>query len=178
MKLGAKIFGALSGILILYLLIGLFLPGTWEAQATATLSAPPEVVFPYLNRVDKWLEWNPMPASGMEAVGPPAGVGAALEWDDPQYGSGRFRIVEAEVNSKVEYQVQVEGGRLEIQGTLQLNPHHSGSRLQWVERGDFGWNPLLGYAARGMAASQGEAMRANLDTLAARLQERNSGTER
>ena len=47
MKLGAKIFGALSGVLILYLVLGLLLPGRWEAEAEAVLPAPPSTVFPF-----------------------------------------------------------------------------------------------------------------------------------
>jgi len=168
-KLGAKIFGALSGILLLYLLVGLILPGTWEAEVETTLSAPPEAVFPYLSQIDRWLEWNPMPESGMEKVGPPSGAGAGLEWDDPQYGSGRMTILESQENGKVVYRVEVEGGRLQIRGILELMPEGTGSRLRWTEQGDFGWNPLMGYAARGMAGSQGEAMRASLDSLAARI---------
>jgi uncharacterized protein YndB with AHSA1/START domain len=171
MKLGAKIFGALSGILLLYLLVGLILPGTWEAEVEATLPAPPETVFPYLSQVDLWLEWNPIPASGMESTGPSAGVGAGLEWNDPQYGSGHMTILESRKNEGVVYAVQIEGGRLQIEGTLSLSPQGTGSRLVWRERGDFGWNPLMGYAARGMAGSQGEAMRANLDSLTVRLRE-------
>jgi hypothetical protein len=176
MKVGAKIFGVLSGILILYLIIGFILPGTWEAEVEATFPNPPESIFPYFDRVDRWLLWNPMPASGFEAVGPPEGVGSGLEWDDPQYGSGSFEILVSEPDSLVEYEVLVEGGRLRIHGILTLSPDGTGSRLHWTERGDFGWNPLMGYAARGMATSQAEAMTANLDSLAIRL--RTGSTDR
>ena len=70
-----------------------------------------------------------------------------------------------------EYEVQVEGGALEIRGVLSLSPEGGGVRLLWSERGDFGWNPLMGYAARGMGASQEEAMRSNLKTLQGLLDE-------
>ncbi len=165
MKLGAKIFGALSGVLILYLLLGLLLPGRWEAEADMVLHAPPSALFPYLNRMDRWVLWNPGPESGSEFVGPVEGVGAGLQWDDRQYGEGRLLILVSEADARVEYEVQVEGGSLTIHGVISLSPEGDGTRLQWTERGDFGWNPLMGYAARGISASQGEAMRWKLETL-------------
>jgi hypothetical protein len=164
-KLGLKIFGALSGVLILFLLLGLLLPGTWEAEADTFLPAPPPTVFPFVNRMDQWVDWNPMPESGSEFLGPAEGVGAGLHWDDPQYGEGRVQILTSEADQRVEYEVSVEGGSLRIHGAFSLSPEEGGTRVHWTERGDFGWNPLMGYAARGMSASQGVAMRSSLETL-------------
>ena len=81
-------------------------------------------------------------------------MGAGLHWDDPQYGEGRVRILVSESGHPGGVLVLVEGGSLEIQGCLLPRPAGAGTRLHWVETGDFGWNPLMGYAARGMAASQ------------------------
>jgi hypothetical protein len=145
LKLGAKIFGALSGVLILYLLMGVLLPGTWEAEVDAVVPAPPDSVFPFLNRPDQWVLWNAMPESGSSYVGPAEGAGSGLDWDDPRYGKGTYRVLLSDPGNLV---------------------------VRWLERGDFGRNPLMGYAARGMAGSQGEAMRANLDSLTALLERR------
>lgn len=165
MRLGAKIFGILSGVLILYLLLGLLLPSTWEARSEAFLPSPPSAVFPFLNRADRWVQWNAMPESGTEVVGPEAGVGSGIQWNDPQYGKGQLRISATVADSLVEYDVEIEGGSLEVHGVLSLQPQGSGSHVLWVERGDFGWNPLMGYAARGMGTSQAEAMHWNLERL-------------
>lgn len=165
MRVGAKIFGALAGILLLFLLVGLLLPGTWRAQEEVLLPAPPSSVFPFLNRLSAWDLWTPFPDTGLEGFGPPEGVGAGLRWDDPRYGGGEARIVRSVENAEVGYEVEVDGGALRIHGVLTLEAEGGGTRLQWVEEGDFGWNPLMGYAARGMAESQGEAMRSSLETL-------------
>ncbi len=169
MKLGAKIFGILSGVLILYLLWGLLLPGTWEAEADTVLPAAPSMVFPFVNRIDSLVLWNLMPESGSEFLGPAEGVGAGLRWDDPQYGEGQFQIQVSQAETRVEYEVLVEGGSLRINGIFSLSREGGGTRLHWAEKGDFGWNPLMGYAARGMGAAQSEAMRSSLETLRSRL---------
>lgn len=165
MKLGARIFGVLAGILLLFLLVGLLLPGTWSAGEEALLPAPPSSVFPLLNRLSAWDLWTPFPDTGLEWFGPPEGVGAGLRWDDPGYGKGEARIVRSVEGAEVRYEVEVEGGALRIHGVLTLEAEGVGTRLRWVEEGDFGWNPLMGYAARGMADSQGKAMKASLERL-------------
>jgi hypothetical protein len=170
-KLGAKIFGALAGVLILYLGIGFLLPGTWYAQVEKRLEASPEEVFPFLRSPEQWVRWNAMPETGSAFVGPLEGVGAGLDWDDPRYGSGSFRITRCEPFEFLEYEVLIESGSLTILGSVRLEADGEGSRMTWEESGDFGRNPLMGYAARGMGASQAEAMEAGLDSLTALLQE-------
>ena len=165
MKLGAKIFGALGCVLILYLLVGFLMPGTWTAKHEAFVSSPPSEVFPLLNRMDGWQLWAPMPESGSELFGPREGVGAGIRWADPQYGKGQIRITRSLANTEVAYSVDVEGGALLIAGVFTLTPQGSGTQIKWTEAGDFGWNPLMGYAARGMGPSQTEAMRASMEQL-------------
>ncbi len=165
MKLGAKILGILSGTLLLYLLVGFLLPGTWQAEASRDLAYPPEAVFPHLNRMESWTHWTAMPDSGTTLFGPAEGPGAGLRWDDPRYGSGHARITENRPGRSVEYRVEIQGGALKVRGILSLTPLATGSRIHWVEEGDFGWSPLMGYAARGMASSQNEAMEAGLGRL-------------
>lgn len=171
MKIGFKIFGGLSAVLLLFLLGGILLPGTWEAEVEADLPAPPTTVYRYLDRPEEWIRWNSLPETGAEFLEPDSGVGSGLAWDDPQYGRGRFVILTAEPPHRMEYEVSIEEGRLMILGFIRLSASGGGSRLEWREVGDFGWNPLMGYAARGMTESQIAAMEASLETLRYLLRE-------
>jgi hypothetical protein len=175
-KLGAKVFGLLSGILVVYLLVGLLLPRSWRAEADSLVPAPPSSVFPLVNRLSSWASWTHVPETGLEAFGPPTGVGAGVRWDDPRYGAGEVRIVGSEEDRMVEYEVIVENGALTIHGSITLEPEGVGTRVRWVEEGDFGWNPLLGYAARGMSSSQAETMRQSLRMLSEEVQTHRSGS--
>ena len=55
-------------------------------------------------------------------------------------------------------------------GDVTLSPAEGGgTRMEWQERGDFGWNPLLSFMALGMSRMQGEEMSKSLDALEALL---------
>jgi uncharacterized protein YndB with AHSA1/START domain len=175
MKLGARVFGAVALLLLLFLLVGLLLPGRWEARTEAILPRPPEDVFPYLTEMRAWTRWNSMPDSGLTVVGPASGKGAGLRWNDPRYGSGEMRVVRSRPPRELRYEVAMEGGDLQVRGSILLEGRDGRTRLEWTEAGDFGWNPLLGYAARGMARSQARAMDESLASLASLLEEEGEG---
>jgi hypothetical protein len=170
MKLGAKVFGVLAGLSGLFLVIGFLLPGTWTAQVDTTLPGPPVDIFPYFNRMSLWPRWSTLPETGIEFFGGAEGVGAGLRWDDPQIGRGELRIIESRVAESVAYEVSVEGGTIRIKGSVRLSASVEGTEVIWREEGDFGRNPLLGYAALGMSESQAMSMQAALDSLRLRLQ--------
>jgi len=174
-KLGAKIFGILSLSLLGYLLLGLLLPGTWEAEVEQVVPASPSRTFSLINNLGAWSSWSPMPEAGVSTFGAEEGAGAGLRWDDPRYGQGEVRILKSQANRSVEYRVEVEGGKLTILGSMTLDSLPHGTRVRWREEGDFGWNPLLGYAARGMQKSQGTAMAESLGTLSRILEEGQEG---
>jgi hypothetical protein len=66
----------------------------------------------------------------------------------------------------VSYRVDVEGGSIRILGWIILEPSGDSTRITWREDGDFGRNPLLGFAARSMPESQGAQMKQSLERLA------------
>jgi hypothetical protein len=166
-SVGVRVLGAGAALLFLFLAVGFALPGTWSAERTALLSTPPEVLFPLLERPAAWRDWTSWPDAGLVSVGPDAGVGAALAWDDAELGDGRFEIVEAVAPSRVRYRVEVQGGTLRTEGTFTLAAEGGGSRVTWREEGDFGWNPLLGYWALFMEKAQGQELEKALARLEA-----------
>ncbi len=166
-SVGVRLLGAGAALLLLFLGLGFALPGTWAAERTAVLSAPPEVLFPLLERPAAWSAWTAWPDSGLAAGGPERGVGARLAWDSRDLGSGSFEIVEAVAATRVRYRVAVQGGSMRTDGTFTLAREGSGSRVTWREEGDFGWNPLMGYWALLMGRAQGR----ELEKALARLEE-------
>lgn len=173
----ARVFGAIAALLILFLLVGVILPGNWSAEESVVIEAAPSEVFPWVSSVSRWETWtNPWPEG--ESTGPDEGEGATRTWSDPAFGDGSFTIVRSEPPRIVEYEVRVEGvlnwgGRLTLEpveagesaAANDAMPDETSTRLTWSESGDFGRNPLMGYMARRMSDSQGQELARGLEKL-------------
>jgi hypothetical protein len=59
----------------------------------------------------------------------------------------------------------VEDGSVRVEGRIGLAPVAGGTRIRWSEKGDFGWNPLLGWTALGVEERQGRAIERALEGL-------------
>lgn len=152
-------------LLLAFVAVGVLLPGRWSVQRAVTVGVSPDSAFAALRRAERWRSWMPWP-EGAEAVGDSAaGPGAGFRWDDPLYGSGRFVLTETDAPRLVAYEVSVEEGTVRIRGRIRLEPEDGGTRIEWSEAGDFGWNPILGYTALTMDERQG----AQLEEVLARL---------
>jgi len=148
-----------------FLLVGYLLPGDWDAEASAQLQAPPEVVYSFLDSPAGWQRWTPWPESGVEHSGPERGAGASLAWNDPDLGSGSFTIAGATPPSGVTYSVLIDDGAIRAEGSVDVVAEDGGSRVTWREHGDFGWNPLMGYWALSMGRAQTDELNKGLDRL-------------
>jgi uncharacterized protein YndB with AHSA1/START domain len=162
-----KVLWSAVALLCTGLLVGFLLPGTWQAQRSVTIPAPPERVFPLVDSPKSWGEWAPLGDVKATFEGPEHGAGATRRWDDPQVGDGVFTIVSADAGRSVAYHVAVQQGKMTTDGTITLQPAAGGTLVTWSEHGDFGHNPLLGYIARNMDKTQGAEMEGALKPLTA-----------
>ncbi len=160
-----RIVGAAAVLLVLFLVVGYLLPGRWSVERSHRIAAEPAEIFPYLNTVALWDAWTPWAEVEAEPVGPPAGVGAGREWNDPRYGQGSFRITGSDPDREVRYRVSVEEGSAVIRGRIRLDPEPQGTVVRWTEEGDFGGNPLLGWTALFVGDDQGRALEESLRRL-------------
>lgn len=165
-SLGARVLGTGAGLLLLFLLVGFLLSGRWEADRTLLIDAAPERIFAFLESPRGWRAWTPWPDSGLVTSGPPTGQGARMSWNDPNLGDGVFEIVEAQAPHLVRYRVSVQHNTMRTEGSVRLDPVDGGTRVSWVERGDFGNNPLMGYWALAMPRAQGRELEKSLNRLA------------
>jgi len=166
LRVAWKVLASFAVLLTLMLGVGIALPGTWNAEGETTLAAGPDAVFPWLSAPARWQRWNPWPEVQVTSSGPDSGVGATMAWDDPYAGSGHFTIVESRSPDRLVYQVEVQGGSIRTRGVVELTELDSGgTRVHWREDGDFGWNPLMGYAALTMHRVQSVELERGLERL-------------
>ncbi len=93
---------ALAVIAVLFLVIASLQSPEFRVIRSATVSAPPAVVFAEVNDFHRWEAWNPWgkidPAMKQSYEGPPAGPGAVYSWDgNSKVGAGRMTLTENRV---------------------------------------------------------------------------------
>jgi uncharacterized protein YndB with AHSA1/START domain len=147
-NIGLRVFGAATVLVLLFLLIGMLLPHTYQTAAEVVIDAPPEKVFPYLNRLDRWPEWSQWATNkdSMFAVeyGPQVeGVGAVQTWKEPR-GSGKLWITGSELDQRLEYVVEF-GDFPRMTSRFELQAVDSGTRLRWSSEGRLPSGPFYGW---------------------------------
>ena len=75
-------------------------PDSFRVERSASLNAPAEKIFPYIDGLKRWTEWSPYegrdPAMKRAYSGAESGKGAVYEWDgNDQVGKGRMEIVDS-----------------------------------------------------------------------------------
>lgn len=145
----AKIaLGALAAVVLLLILIATR-PGTFRIERSATIAAPPEVVFAQVNDLHRWGAWNPFekadPNLKKTYEGAPSGVGASYHYvGNRKVGEGRMTVTESEPNDRVVIKAEfirpmAATNRVEFT----LKPVAGGVSVTWAMSGD---QPFLGKA--------------------------------
>ena len=81
-------------------------PDAFRVQRSATIKAPPEKIFPYVNDLKAWAAWSPYekkdPVMARTFGSVTAGKGAVYEWNgNSNVGQGRMEITESTPSSKI-----------------------------------------------------------------------------
>lgn len=101
------IVGAVVAVAIAAILIyAATKPDSFRVQRTATMNAPPEKIFPYIDGLKRWAEWSPYeerdPEMKRAYSGAESGKGAVYEWDgNKNVGKGRMEILSSTPSQKV-----------------------------------------------------------------------------
>jgi uncharacterized protein YndB with AHSA1/START domain len=105
-----KILVALAGIVVVLVAVVATRPAEFRVARTATIAAPPSVVFAQVNDFHKWGAWNPWgkldPAMKEAYDGAPAGPGAIYTWaGNNEVGEGRMTIMESRPSELIRIQL-------------------------------------------------------------------------
>lgn len=100
------ILAAIAVLVILLVVVIAGRPDEFKVTRAATISAPPEKIFPHVNDLYAWEAWSPWakldPNAKNSFAGPAAGVGAAMAWDgNKKVGAGRMTITTSRANELV-----------------------------------------------------------------------------
>jgi len=116
-------------------------PNEFEVTRSMQIDAPPEVVFPHVNKFAAWEAWSPYEKLDPNMVktleGPAAGQGAVMRWSgNGNAGAGSTTIVQSEPNQSIQIELQMSQPmdcRNDVLFTFQ--PEGSGTLVTWNMRG-------------------------------------------
>lgn len=91
---------ALGVIVIAFVIVVAVRPAEYRIVRSATVSAPPALVFEQVNDLHKFQAWSPWakldPTAQGTFEGPASGTGAVFAWaGDSKVGEGRMTIIES-----------------------------------------------------------------------------------
>lgn len=106
-----KILIAIGVIIVVFVIVVAMRPADFRVARSATISAPPDVVFPQVNELKKWDAWSPWakldPNAKNTFEGPPTGEGAAMSWaGNKDVGEGKMTITESRPNELVHFHLE------------------------------------------------------------------------
>jgi uncharacterized protein YndB with AHSA1/START domain len=96
----------LVAVLAIFLIVVAMRPSDFRITRSATIAAPPAVVFEQINNLQKWNAWSPWARLDPNATntfdGPAAGVGASMAWaGNHEVGEGHMTITESQPEQRI-----------------------------------------------------------------------------
>lgn len=144
-----KILIALAILVVLVVVVGLVLPGTYRVERSTLIHAPPEVIHGFVADLERWREWTPWRPESTAGTqwmfgGSRGGVGAVRSWSG-EHGVGTLSLTRSDPRMGVAYDTSLEGGRYLMHGRISFTPSDAGTRVTWAEEGSVGANPFMHY---------------------------------
>lgn len=132
--------GALAAVTLLLLGVSLLLPNRWHVEQTLDVNAPPSVIFPLLNDLRQWSQWENTqpddPSVRYEVEGPNAGPGQVRRYRGQHSGTGLTRIVRSDPERGVWLQSAVGSDAPNAQSAITLHHAHGVTRVRWEDQGE------------------------------------------
>ena len=131
-----KIFYGIVIIVIIFIIVGFFLPKDIHLERSTFIHRPPSTVFALVNGYQTFNSWSPWaardPSAVYEITGPETGVGARMEWEgDPRLsGKGSQEIIESTPYSLVRTRLEFDQQGAAI-AYFQISPEDGGSQVTW-----------------------------------------------
>ena len=132
----------------LVLIIGISLLGysqledTMHVERSKVIDAPIEVLFPLVDSLQSWNEWDPWSqidrAMETSYEGPPAGTGAIRRWTskDPMVGSGWMEITDSITGERIEFEVHMPENEMLVHSIFRFEETSQGVRVTWTDNAE------------------------------------------
>lgn len=118
-----------------------------RVERRVTILATPPAIFPFLNDLRNWPLWTAWgQREEMEyTYGETSeGTGGEQRWRSRRM-DGVIRITKSEADRRIDYEVEMEGGKYQMVGRIELQPDGACTRLVWRGAWELSENPSHRY---------------------------------
>ncbi|HND29150.1 MAG TPA: SRPBCC family protein [Myxococcota bacterium] len=163
--------GTCLGLVLGVLLYGSLLRTHWRVERHTIIDAPVAVIHPLVDSPKEWTRWVASGSTpGTEAFGGERGVGAGLRWE-----KGELEIIASDPEVGVRYETRLQ----ELppsEGSLSYSQAQGGTKVTWIDEGDYGRWPLGGYVVSRIERSVGRRCDRSLRSLTLLAERQAQGT--
>ena len=150
MKILKRVLLAVVVLVVLFLLIGLFLPSRYRVERSVVVQAKPAAIYGQISNFKNWLQWTAWnqakyPDMQVKFDGPGTGVGAGYSWEGKSTGQGSIKFTRVEPDKGIWYDLDFELGKYKSTGAITLEQAGDRIKVTWSKEGDLGGNPVHRY---------------------------------
>jgi len=126
--------------IVIILVLAMSKPDTFRLERSATIKAPPEKIFPFVNDFHRWMTWSPWEKLDPELKrtygGAENGKGATYNWQGKKAGTGRMEIIEATPHAKILIKLDfIKPFEAHNTADFRFTPQGDGTRVDWAMYG-------------------------------------------
>jgi len=164
-------------LFVVFVLVGLALPGKYSVSRSTVVKASTGAVFEPISDLTTWPEWtawNKAKYPDMKTTfsGRPAQVGATYNWEGSTSGKGKLVLTGIDPEKGIDYDLDFDDGQFLCTGSITFVPEDDQVRVTWTMGGSLGWNPVNRYFGLLMDGMMGPDFESGLKQLKARAEKR------
>ena len=168
LKIIKSLIALLIIIIVLFIVIGIFLPKDYTVSRSVVIDASPQQIHPYLNNLNNWPKWSPWaendPTLKVTVGDISSGIGASQSWIGKD-GDGSLVITESSIREGIDYDLEFNKGQFRCKGIFEYIPEGQGTDVIWEMRGKVDTPVLGGYFAAKMDTWVGAEFEKGLQNL-------------
>ena len=159
---------ALALLIVLFIVVGLFLPTQYTVTRTQMIQAKTSAIHTHVNDLTKWEAWAPWkngdPSLVITQGKKTSGVGASQSWDGKD-GNGSLTFTKSSKKVGIDYDLTFNDGKFKSTAFIHYRDMGGNTQGNWTMTGDMEVPVVGGYLARTMDSMVGDMFENGLTKL-------------
>jgi hypothetical protein len=159
---------ALAVLIVLFIVIGVFLPTKFTVTRTQMIQAKPSAIHVHVNDLTKWDAWTPWkdedPTVVITQGKKKSGVGASQSWDGKD-GTGSLTFTKSSKKEGIDYDLTFNDGKFKSTASIHYRDMGGNTQVNWTMTGDMEVPVVGGYIAWSMDSMVGDMFQKGLTKL-------------